>query len=244
VGKAWVEVGEYQVRPAALISILKPYVTAARFERFKKVVNQRTNDVIPVLEGVYDRGNICAVMRSAEGLGVQKFHVIESSEKFKVANRVSKGADKWLDVFRWENSIPCVEYLKGQGVQICATSLTESRSIEEIDFTRPTAVVFGNEKSGISEQMSDLADSKFHVPMQGFVESFNISVAAAVTFYHIYLSRKEPLGSHGNLSMSQKNELLASYLFKSIFKAEEIVDKWMKNVRQNQGIGLEQNYFL
>ena len=96
------EFGDVGLTAAQIQSILEPHITAERQEGIRRVIAERCGSVLPVLEGLYDRGNASAVLRSAEALGFQEVHLIESSAKFKKANRVTQGAEKWLDVVRWD----------------------------------------------------------------------------------------------------------------------------------------------
>lgn len=201
---------------AEVVKIMGELLTQERRERIEKTILQRTCNVVPVLENIYDRGNISAVLRTAEALGYQCAHVIELGEKFKSSNRVTQGADKWLDVRRWKSTVECVSHLKSQGFQVLATHLDDrARPLSEIDCSRPTALVLGNEKDGISQEMIELADQTVIIPMSGFVQSFNISVAGAIALYHIYLDRVRSGIAHGDLSDDERAILRAEFYMRS-----------------------------
>lgn len=205
-----------------ILQLLEPYLTAERQERIRLAVQGRTCDVVPVLENIYDRGNVSAVLRSAEAMGFQCAHVIELGDKFKSANRVTQGADKWLDVRRWTNTRACTAELRKLGYKIVATHLDErAKPIETIDFTGPVAVVFGNEKDGISRDMIEEADETMIIPMKGFVQSFNISVAAAISLYHIFLHRSRE--GFGGLSEEERLILRADFSLRSSDNPEKLI---------------------
>lgn len=209
-----------------ILSLLEPSLTPERQERIKATVEGRTCNVVPVLENNYDRGNISAVLRSAEAMGYQCAHVIELQEKFKSSARVTQGADKWLDVRKWKSTPECVSYLKEQGYQVLATHLdSRAKPIGEVDVTRPTALVFGNEKEGISEDMIRLADQTVIIPMQGFVQSYNISVAAAISLYHIFMERSRAFGKQGDLSDEEKLILRAEFSLRSSKNPEALIEE-------------------
>jgi tRNA (guanosine-2'-O-)-methyltransferase len=212
-----------------ILSMMEPYLTQERQKRIRSAVELRTCNVVPVLENIYDRGNISAVLRSAEAMGFQSAHIIEIGEKFKTSNRVTQGADKWLDVRRWKSTIECTRELKKQGFQILATHLdSRARPIGEMDFTKPTAIVYGNEKDGISPEMIAEADQTIIIPMHGFVQSFNISVAAAISLYHIYSERTRLLGGasgHGDLSAEEKLILRAEFSLRSSKNPERMLEE-------------------
>ncbi len=222
-----------------ILELLEPFLTPERQEKIRKVVAGRTCNVIPVLENIFDRGNISAVLRSAEALGFQCAHIIEAQgDKFKTSARVSKGADKWLDVKSWRNQTPgqatrdCVKSLKATGYQIIATHLDErAKPISEIDFTRPTAIVYGNEKDGISKEMIELCDQTVIIPMQGFVQSFNISVAAAISLYHIALERQSKLGLQGDLNETEVEILRAEFSLRSSDNPEGLIEEILTRIK-------------
>jgi tRNA (guanosine-2'-O-)-methyltransferase len=206
---------EFWVNHQLVIEKIGPQLTQERRRKIDQVVEQRSFDLAVVLEGIYDRGNISAVMRTAEALGFVNFHVIETQEKFKEANRVTQGSDKWVETKKWKSTVGCVQYLKDQGFQICVTSLEGGRPISQVDFTKPTAFVLGNEKDGASKEMLAAADHRVFIPMQGFVQSFNISVAGAIGLYHILQSRLQSRGAVSELTEVQKNILKAVYYLRT-----------------------------
>lgn len=218
------EIAGRKLSAAEILALVEPYLTPERQERIRIAVDERTCDVVPVLENIYDRGNISAVLRSAEAMGFQCGHVIEIGEKFKSANRVTQGADKWLDIRKWKSTIECTRELKRLGYQILATHLdTKARPIDEMDFSRPTAIVFGNEKDGISPEMIAEADHTIIIPMRGFVQSFNISVAAAIALYHAASERRRKLGRHGDLSDEEKTILRADFSLRSSQNPDRLI---------------------
>jgi len=216
-------IDDHSFTAAQIIDGLSEYIRPERLAKFRRVIEGRTYTVVPVLEGLYDRGNVSAVFRTAEALGYQMLHLIENQKKFKQANRVTQGADKWLDIVRWKTSAPCIAQLKEQGYRIVATHMDDGRPINEVDFTQPTAIVLGNEKEGVSEEILAAADERVVIPMSGFTQSFNISVAAALSLYHISRARNAAPTGHADLDATQKECLLASYCLRSVEHAEKLL---------------------
>lgn len=204
--------------PEQVVEKLTPQLTESRREKIQKVVSHRVQSFQPVFENIYDRGNISAAMRSAEAFGFYKFHIIEQPDaKFKAANRVSQGTEKWLDIQKYSNTKSCIEKLKSQGLKVYVTHLdTDSIDIDEVDFTQPTALMFGNEKDGISQEALELCDGSVVIPMKGFAQSFNISVAAALSFYHVYSYRLRHQLPESDLDEAEKLYLKALYYSKSV----------------------------
>lgn len=212
-----------------VLTHIYPLLTPERREKIQKVVEGRCFSNVIVMENIYDRGNVSAVLRSAEALGIGSMHLIELGDKFKEANRVTAGADKWVEVTRWRSTKDCVEQLKEQGKQIVVTHLDHtSKSISEIDFTKPTALVLGNEKDGVSPEMVRLADHRVLLPMTGFVQSYNISVAGALSFYHLYQDRLRRQGFHGELTTVEKDILRAVYALRTLDSSKEILKAHLK----------------
>ncbi len=174
--------GSENYDPDAVWRALSTFVTLARLERIQTVAKNRTHKFIPVLSDIYDRGNISAVLRSAEGMGVGEIHLIQRNERFRVANRVTRGADEWLDIFTWADP-GVVSALKTRGYRVYSTGFENAISINAVDFSKPTALVFGNEKDGVKPDIAELCDGTVYIPMHGFSQSFNISVAAAISMY-------------------------------------------------------------
>lgn len=193
-----------------------PLLTPERREKIQRVVSARNFETAVVLEGIYDRGNISAVMRTAEGLGYGNFHVIETQEKFKEANRVTQGADKWVEVQKWKQTSACVKSLKDQGYKIFVTHLdAKAKPLHEFDFSGKCALVLGNEKEGVSPEMIAAADERIIIPMSGFVQSFNISVAGALSLYHISQDRLKRKGTNSSLTQVEQDILSAHYYMRT-----------------------------
>lgn len=217
------EVDGVRLSAAQVVSMLGTYITEPRRETIDRVVRGRTWTSTVVFDGPYDRGNVSAVMRSAEGLGYGSLHVIETQKRFKAANRATAGTDKWVEVERWQEVGPCVAHLKARGYRIVATHLDETAvPIGEIDFTQPTALVLGNEHAGVSEEMLAASDQRCIIPMAGFAQSFNISVAAAISLYHIQQARMRA-GGHADLSAAQIEMLRAEYYWRALERPEALI---------------------
>jgi len=209
-----------------VVESLEPYVSEERQSRINHVLSNRTRSVVPVVEGLHNSGNISAVMRSAEGMGFHDFHLIENQEYFKNSSRTSQGAEKWLNVSRWENTPTCFQHLKSQGYQIVVTELGAKDSLLEVDFTQKSAIVFGNEARGISPDALRLADQRCMLPILGFVESYNISVAGALCLQVALQQREQKLGKSGDLSPEDFLDLKAHYYAKSVRAAGAMLEKF------------------
>ncbi len=216
-------VGDLKLSAEEIILGLDNRLTNERKQRIDFVVGNRTYAITPVLDGLYDVGNMNAVLRTAEALGFQSVHIIETSSKYKQANRVTQGAEKWLDIMRWKTPIECISWLKDKGYKICVTSFNDAKPIDEVDFVTPTAIVLGNEHEGVSKEMIANADERVVIPMYGFTRSFNISVAGGMILYHAVKYRIKHLGMSGDLSFQEKKILKAVFYLRSVEHAEQIL---------------------
>ena len=160
---------------------LEPFVTAARLARMRQVLAQRLAWFTVVLDNLFDPHNISAVLRSCDAFGVQNVHVIESVETFKVNREISMRADKWLTLHRWRSFAECRTALKRRRFTLLATSVAaDALPLDAAPCDRRVAVVLGNEHRGVSEATRAACDGVVTIPMHGFVESLNVSVAAAL----------------------------------------------------------------
>lgn len=167
--------------------------TTRRTRRVEAVLRRRQPSLAVVLEDVHDPHNASAVLRSCDAVGVLDVHLVYVHDQAptKVFNRAtSASAAKWIRTHVHESIEACYERLRDQGFIIHAAALREeSRDIYALDLTAPTALVFGNEQRGVTDEAANLADHTVTIPMQGMVESLNISVACAVTLYEAMRQR-------------------------------------------------------
>lgn len=223
-----IHIGQHEVSCDWVTQYMTPLLKNERSSRLKEVAEQRSFHLVPVLENIYDRGNVSAVMRSAEGLGFIRMMLVESEQaKFKAANRVSKGAEKWLDLDIVRTPAEAVKKLKAQGYQIVATDLNTPHTIADVDFSKPTAVVLGNEKDGVSPEMLSQVDQSFKIPMTGFSQSFNISVAASVLFYHVAWTQRD--NPKLKVTQDEAESIFANYVLRTFDNPESIVAKLKSN---------------
>jgi tRNA(Leu) C34 or U34 (ribose-2'-O)-methylase TrmL len=210
-----------RVDATTVIDLLWPVISESRRRRISAVVAKRSYSFLPVLEGTYDCGNISAVARSADAMGLGAMHIVATEGMlFKRSRRTSKGADKWSDLWRWRaDTSGALAKLKENGYRILVARPSErARTASETDLggprlvAPPTAIVFGNELAGVSQEAMDAADGEITVPMAGFSESLNVSVAASLVMAEAFRQR----GGEGDLPPDQVRLLTASYLLRAV----------------------------
>ena len=176
-------------------------MTPERKQKLISVLNKRQNDITVVLENVSDPHNISAVMRTCDAVGVQDIYVLNTKIPLhqKWGAKSSSSAVKWLSIHQFENAEACFETLRKSYSTILTTHLSsDAVSLHKVGFTKSTAIVFGNEHGGVSEEIRKLADGNVIIPQMGIIRSLNISVACAVTLYEAY--RQKERAGHYNQS--------------------------------------------
>jgi tRNA (guanosine-2'-O-)-methyltransferase len=190
-------------------------MTPERKARLEFVLSKRQNDITIVLENVFDPHNISAVLRTCDAVGVQDVYVLNTKipRHKKWGPKSSSSAAKWLTVYQFENAEECFQELRKKYSKILTTHLSsDAVNLYDINFTETLALVFGNEHSGVSEEIRMLADGNFVIPQMGIIRSLNISVACAVTLYEA--CRQKNLAGHYD-----KPKLNGEIL-------KELMDKW------------------
>ncbi|AWA30264.1 rRNA methyltransferase [Flavobacterium magnum] len=170
----------------AYLEYLEGFLTDNRKEKFLKILANRTNHFTIAIEDVYQLHNTSAVMRSCEVFGIQNLHVIEEKYGKRVDKQIALGAQKWVDISRHESVGECLAKVKSQGYKIIATTPHEDDCLmDDFDITQKSALFFGTEIHGLSEEVLRQADGFLKIPMVGFTESLNISVSAAIIIQNI-----------------------------------------------------------
>lgn len=167
--------------------------TRIRIEKVKRVLSLRQPDLRVVLEEVRNTHNASAVVRTCDAAGVLYLDIISSSqEPFPVNEAISTRAEKWIQFHYYTSTTDCLKQLKKKGFKIAATLLSEdSIPYKALDYTQPTALVFGNEADGVSEEAFSLADFKIKIPMIGMAQSLNLSVSVGIILYEAMKQRLE-----------------------------------------------------
>lgn len=164
-------------------------MTPERREKLTYVLSKRQPDITVVLENVFDPHNISAVMRTCDAAGVQDIYILNTKipRHKKWGAKSSSSAAKWLTVHQYENAEECFTHLRKRYSRIITTHLSsDAVSLYDVNFTESIALIFGNEHSGVSDEIRGLADGNFIIPQVGIIRSLNISVACAVTLYEAY----------------------------------------------------------
>ncbi len=176
-----------------------------RMERLREVLNKRQPDLSVVMENIHDPHNVSAMLRSCDAVGVLRVHLVYTQEQFPdMGEKSSASARKWVERVKHKSVEECYAQLREQGHAIYATRLDpEARSLYELDLSKPTAFVFGNEHRGVSDDAASQADGSVMIPMLGMIQSLNVFVACAVALFEAARQRLRT-GAYGNSKLSEE----------------------------------------
>lgn len=218
-----------------IINYLSQYISDHKKNLIDHILNHRTRHLTLVLEDIYQSQNASAVFRTVECFGIQDVHLIENQNTYGINRRVLKGADKWLTIKHHNqpnvNNTPlCFKKLKEEGYKILATTPTASLSIQDVSIDQKIAIVMGNELHGLSEEAQEAADMKVKIPMEGFTESLNLSVSAAICIYEL-MTKIRSSDVNWKLSAQEKETLKLIWYRKSIKRSETIERKYLESIK-------------
>ena len=176
----------------------------------REVLAQRHDDLVVVIENVHDAHNASAILRSCDAFGIGRIALLYTDQVFPAISRgVAAQVERWLQIARFDSAEACVASLHAEGLRVYATQLTaDAQDYLAVDFRAPSAIVLGNEHDGCSAEMVALADGSLIIPMSGFAQSLNVSVAAAVLMSEIARQRR----SHAPAWSAAKDALLHQWI--------------------------------
>ena len=220
----------------ALLEFLQRHMTEKRGRRFEAVLAYRTRHFTIAVEDVYQERNASAVIRTADCFGIQDVHIVENYNEYKISPGISKGAEKWVNIHVYDrhvnNTLACIEHLRSKGYKIIATTPhSEDIFVNDFDIRIKSAFFLGGEKEGLSSTLLKAADGFIKIPMYGFTESFNISVAAALLLENLR-RRLHQSNVPWHLSSQEKLDLLLDWSIKTIVSAKKLIEKFIEENKQ------------
>lgn len=166
-------------------------MTPERHQRILAILDKRQPDLTVCMEGVHKTHNLAAVIRTADAIGISDVHAVWKTEQMRMSGGSAVGSQNWVDVHGYTNTKEAIAALKKQNMQVLVTNLSDSAvDYRDVDYTKPTAIILGQEKFGASKEALDLADQDIVIPMVGMVQSLNVSVANAVVLYEAQRQRQ------------------------------------------------------
>ncbi len=209
-----------------LLDHLETYLTENRKERFDSVLSQRTKYYTVATEDVYQLHNTSAVIRSCDVFGIQEVNIVEEQNSKDIDREIAMGAQKWVDLNRYDTVVDCISDLKQKGYQIVATTPhANDCDLHEFDITKKSCFFFGRETEGLSKEVLDAADCYLKIPMVGFTESLNISVSAAIILQYV-TSKLRQTPMNWQLTEQEVIEKRLDWCKKTIKSYDEIVARF------------------
>ena len=209
-----------------LLEHLETFLTPERLERFHNVLSQRTKHFTVATEDVYQLHNTSAVIRSCDVFGLQEINIIEERNSKQIDSEIAMGAQKWVDINRFNSVKDCITDLQAKGYQIVATTPHESDFLlDEFDMTKKSCFFFGTEADGLSRDVIDSADCFLKIPMHGFTESLNISVSAAIILQYVTTKLKQT-DIVWQLTQDEKYEKRLDWCKKTIKSYKDIITRF------------------
>lgn len=195
-------------------------MTPERIEKLRLVLDRRQPDLTIITDYVHKGRNLSAIVRSADAVGIADVHCVIGDKDYRLFRGTALGSHRWVKVHRYTQLDKPVSSLKLQGFQVVAAHLSEQAiDFHDVDYTKPTAILLGAEKQGISQLASDLADFHVTIPMVGMVESFNVSVAAGIILSEAQNQRqKKNLYQHRRIDLATYEQLFFEWAHPKIWQ--------------------------
>ena len=228
-----------------VIATLEPLLLPRRIARMRSVLATRSDHVCFVFERMTDPHNLSAALRSLDAFGFQDAHWIAPAAELGLSHLITRGTERWLTLSEHADTAACFAALRALGYRILGSEVplrsggssqaqeAEARTpasppLDSLDLRPRTAFVFGSEHAGVRPETLALADGRFHIPMVGFAESLNLSVACAITAYHARreLTRLETVSGDPaayGLPEARRRALYAEWLRQSVRSADKVL---------------------
>jgi len=207
---------------------LKQYMLPGRNRRFEEVLDHRTSSIRVVVENFHKQHNVDAILRTAEALGIQHFHIVPQLGDGGIFKDITQGCERWVTIHCHATVEECFSELKDLGFRILAGAFDEgAQQLEDVNWAGKVALVFSNEMEGAGPATLEAVDGLFVIPLHGFSQSLNVSVAAGITIHHVR-QVKEKLGDLEGLPDSQRKTLLDEWTRKSVRRSVDILDELEK----------------
>ena len=165
-------------------------MTPARFAKLKRALAARQPDLTVLVDGVHKPHNVSAILRSCDAVGIYRMHAVSADRELRRHHMMAGGSKRWVDL-RVHKSIEAgMQALRDAGWQLAvADARPDARDFRDVDYTRQLGIILGAELRGPSPYAREHADFAIQIPMQGLVESLNVSVAAAVILFEAQRQR-------------------------------------------------------
>jgi tRNA (guanosine-2'-O-)-methyltransferase len=221
-----------------LLDFLLTFISDNKQKKFEEKIQFRSRHLTIVLEDIYQPHNASAVLRSCDCFGIQDIHIIENMYKYELNPDVEVGSAKWLTLIKYDketnNTSLCLDSLKNKGYTIVATSPHRNDfTPESLPLDKKTALVFGTELEGLTDEAKEIADAYVRIPMYGFTESLNISVSAALLLFTLSERlRKSVIDWH--LSEEEKTDIMLQWARNVVKKPDAMAREFFRKIEKGE----------
>lgn len=217
-----------------LLSYLEGYLTPERKRLFDKILAYRTRHFTMVAEDTFQDHNAGALVRTCDCFGIQDLYIIEEFNEYRIAKGMAQGAQKWVNTHffnEYDNNIQaCIDHVRAKGYSVVAASPHhDDNPVDHFDIRKKAAFFFGTEKKGLSKSILAQADSFVKIPIYGFTESFNVSVAAALLLQSLTSRLHNSAGINWKLSEEEMLDVRIEWAIKSIRHGASIANRFLKS---------------
>lgn len=179
-------------------------MTPERFKKIQTVLSRRQPDLTVLTDEVHKQHNMSAIIRSCDAFGVPEVHCVWPSDEYRTFNGTAAGSGDWVKVNTHCSTESAIVNLQKQGFKVCAAHFSDKAiAFRDYDFTQPTAILMGAELEGVNQKAAQLCDEHLIIPMQGMVQSFNVSVATSLLLAEAQYQR-EQAGMYSTMRMKSK----------------------------------------
>jgi rRNA methylases len=217
----------------AVVNFLSQFIQDDRQNLIKQVLSNRTRYLTVCLEDIYHPHNASAVLRTCDCMGLLDVHIVERDNRFCPSPQIAKGTYKWLNIHHYREeqqyTAGLIQHLRSQNYRIVATTPHQQDvNLEDFDITKgKVALFFGTEHSGISSTLMEEADEFLKIPIFGFAESMNISVAAAIIIHHLMLQLRQQTTLNWKLTEDEYNDQLINWMKKAVKNSDGLIEHFL-----------------
>lgn len=185
-------------------------MTPERYQRLCTTLNQRQPDLTVITDDVHKQHNVSAIVRTCDSVGIGDVHAVWQHPEYRCLRYTASGSDHWVNIHTHDDIVGGIKTLKSRGFQVVAAHFSETAiSYHQVDYTKPTALLLGAEKFGVSDTAANQVDAHITIPMMGMTTSLNVSVAAAIILSEARKQRAEMgMYKERRLSTAEYDQLL------------------------------------
>ncbi|PIZ04975.1 MAG: hypothetical protein COY58_01535 [Gammaproteobacteria bacterium CG_4_10_14_0_8_um_filter_38_16] len=199
-----------------IINTLLPFITDQRKARIESVIQYRLDSITLALENPADINNALACVRTCEALGVSTIHIISPEHDARYIHTITQSAFYWVEIIFHPHLQHFLQAMKNENRIIAGAVLNANTPLSALSIEKPLCLLIGNEHRGLSDEAKAQCDYIFSIPMCGMIDSFNLSVAAAISLFDVTQRKRLQLKNKTDLNEKTATHLRAKYYLNSV----------------------------